>query len=513
MSENSIVSLNLVMTYPISWSLSHIMEDYIQNFYDVLGPDELSKEFLFSYDAQNHVLRMESQKGFCVEWLKYIGASTKKGSNQSYGTAGKFGEGFKMASLCAFRDQKLSIHMESMDWTLDVAAVSGMIDRQKVDFLGYDIKKRTYADNAVLILGNVSPEAFQVFRRAMQSFYYPENPVFGERIAVGYGYAVYRRKAEGESKEKQVDGKLFASMQERAEIRNVPLIFCNHGYEPVKEDDRDRDRFSSRQIEEAVADVVRRLEGRALQEVFLAFRPYWCRPGGWRKQGPDWRKLMERMVWWIAEDSEAAREIRDYLREDYIADEPPYAMKADRNRYRTAGAWFRGSEFYGRYQILPHYFSRLGLESLYTLCEKNDGFHVIREPDSRQKQWIHILEKMALDVFGDLLCYEKLPKCRVIVNRETPNEGFAMTSDSTAPASNRLGLKVVSEISDINLREELFADGQFPKAMAVYMHELLHQFGSDTSGQFRAAILALDYRIMQKGTELEEYERMWGALS
>lgn len=41
------------------------------------------------------------------------------------------------------------------------------------------------------------------------------------------------------------------------------------------------------------------------------------------------------------------------------------------------------------------------------------------------------------------------------------------------------------------------------------MHELLHQFGGDASRQFRAAILAMDYRILEEAEKLEDYEREW----
>ena len=56
-------------------------------------------------------------------------------------------------------------------------------------------------------------------------------------------------------------------------------------------------------------------------------------------------------------------------------------------------------------------------------------------------------------------------------------------------------------------REELFRKDSFPQAMAVYMHELLHEFGADASMQFRIAILAMNYRIMECSEKLESYEK------
>lgn len=157
-------------------------------------------------------------------------------------------------------------------------------------------------------------------------------------------------------------------------------------------------------------------------------------------------------------------------------------------------------------------FSDLGIDTLYGLCERHDGFHVLHEPDRRQMELIRVLERMAADVFSDLICYEKLPACKLIVNKETPDAGFARVSDSVTPVRNMLGLRVVHTITEINLRKELFCGQSFSQAMTVYMHELLHQFGTDVSRQFRAAILAMDYKIMERAERLEIYEREWRQL-
>lgn len=134
---------------------------------------------------------------------------------------------------------------------------------------------------------------------------------------------------------------------------------------------------------------------------------------------------------------------------------------------------------------------------------------MIHEPDKQEQSRIRILERMALDIFSDLVVYDQLPECRVIVNRGTPNNGFAKTKDSSVPARNGAGLKAVSEIRKISLRKELFCCDAFPEAMVVYMHELLHQFGGDASRQFRTAILSMNYRIMENMRKLETYEGEW----
>ncbi|MDE7310011.1 MAG: hypothetical protein K2N87_00010 [Eubacterium sp.] len=494
--------LNLVMTYPTHWDLQHIMEDYIQNFYDVLGPDEFKNGFYYEYQQETKMLRMRSKKGFHVKWLKYIGVSTKRKGNSEHPTAGKFGEGFKIASLCAYRDYQISVHMESLDWALDVMKTPGSIDGQRVEFLAYDMKKRKSKKDAILVLGNIDEGAYQVFLAAMNSFFYSENPLFGECIAQERCYSVYRAN-------NALDGKVFVSLQKRADIYRIPLIFCNHNYKNFMEDDRDREFFSDYDTQNAVEEIVRKLSGEALKDVFFAFRYYWRDSKGNKKYGLDWKRVIMSLIFRIKEEKALLQDICETLQGNFIADMSPYEVRLDRNRYHTAIAWFRRSGFYGNCTILPHYFSDLGMKTLYSLCEEHEGFHVTHKPDTQQKRRIQVLEQMAANIFGDLLCYEKLPECRVIINEETPHAGFASATKTDGSAKNVLGMKVVYHISEVNLREKLFRTNAFPQAMTVYMHELLHQYGADASRQFRTAILAMDYRIMEKGRELEAYEKEW----
>ena len=84
-----------------------------------------------------------------------------------------------------------------------------------------------------------------------------------------------------------------------------------------------------------------------------------------------------------------------------------------------------------------------GIDTLYSFCGKNDGFNVIRQPDQLQSAYIEILEQLARDIFGDLICYKQIPECRVIINPQAPNEGLADTWRTTNVRRNILGLKVV----------------------------------------------------------------------
>lgn len=96
------IPLNIVMTYPVHWQEYEILRDFIQNFYDSVSKEEWQERFHHEYSS--HTIRMWVENvTFSYEWLLHIGASTKTGNSAE--NAGYFGEGFKIASLCAFRDR------------------------------------------------------------------------------------------------------------------------------------------------------------------------------------------------------------------------------------------------------------------------------------------------------------------------------------------------------------------------------------------------------------------------
>ena len=65
--------LNLVMSYPVQWSLYQVMDNFVQNFYDAVGSERFMEHFEFEYSNGTIVLR--SDVGFSKEWLYFMGAS------------------------------------------------------------------------------------------------------------------------------------------------------------------------------------------------------------------------------------------------------------------------------------------------------------------------------------------------------------------------------------------------------------------------------------------------------
>ncbi len=80
---NNIRKLNILMTYPVSWTPRMVFRDYIQNFFDAVGSEQFGEQFLYDYDEQAGILKMEAAAAFDKEWLYFVGASTKRNGDRS----------------------------------------------------------------------------------------------------------------------------------------------------------------------------------------------------------------------------------------------------------------------------------------------------------------------------------------------------------------------------------------------------------------------------------------------
>jgi hypothetical protein len=174
------IPLNLVFTYPVRWSRFKVLRDLVQNFYDAIGRRAWSRRFNWARDGDALVLEARGV-GFSYEWLLHIGASTKTSAARGK-YAGFFGEGFKIAALCAHRDHGWHISMESRDWELFVDSARILIDGEALRSLCYRVRRRPATDVTRLRLSPFSLVDESLLETVLLSFYHAENPLFGECI-------------------------------------------------------------------------------------------------------------------------------------------------------------------------------------------------------------------------------------------------------------------------------------------------------------------------------------------
>jgi len=496
-SATTKVKLNIAMKYPVQWSRYEVMRDYIQNFFDAVGPEQFQEKFEYRYE--NMTLTMSAPEGFDKKWLFFMGTSTKRNTDAVY--AGKFGEGFKVASLVAYRDLKLKICMESRDWRLEVTEVTDTIEGTPVSFLAYEISEREYEDNAILTLKGVDTEQYDSFLLAMKSFYYKGNPRFGEMISCGENYAVYHSNTE--SHKTFGPGYLYVSYQERKDF-GLPIIICHHTYVP-NADDRDREEFSSRETLWCIKEVIDEVSPSEAMAILEAISICWR--GGYLKNVYfNTKFLIQRLIHKILEEQKIKRLFIEKYREKLVAD---FNSTIPKDRKKIALLWYRRSEYYNNRRVVLNRFAELGIVDLEQLCEQNKGFQIYAKPKKRERRYIRILEEAAREILGDILSYNTLPQCEIVLNSEAALDGCAITRKVTGKKKEKSGLRVERVISKVHLQGYLLKEECFSEAFSVYAHELLHQYGGDESIQFHKALLMMNKRIIERAECFDKYESRW----
>lgn len=146
------------------------------------------------------------------------------------------------------------------------------------------------------------------------------------------------------------------------------------------------------------------------------------------------------------------------------------------------------------------------------LCDREGGFNEKRRPNEIERKYISILEKVALKEFSDLMVYECLPVTQIIQNRSSVSDGCALTMKCRENKANRYGMKVKLDIREVCVKSHYLRKEMFPEALATYLHELLHQYGSDLDHNFHTAIMLMDVQLSQIESQLNIYEEEWDAL-
>lgn len=492
----SIHKLNLLMSYPVQWSEYKVINNFVQNFYDAMDPAQFSERFRPAYE--DHIITMRSDIGFSKEWLFYLGVSSKRQSDRHY--AGHFGEGFKVAALVAYRDMGLQICMESRDWRLRVTEADTELDGQKVKVLAYELDNRPYEETSVLRLLGAAQSHFDCLCRIISDFYYEENTLFDDCIAKNDSFAIYRAKKTSSGR---ALGGLFINLQRR-EWLPVPIFFCVHRYE-LPGDDRERGGLKPNIIRAAICKTICFLTSFQALEVLEEMASLWHDSYSRKVYRLSWGSILTELIKIICLNPNAYNRFRELYGNKLLADS---CWDRAAHEKAIAYAWLRNSE-YQNLRVVETRFILLGIESIYSLCSRCGGFETEVSPSAEEAGQIHILESAARRFFSDLLCYEQLPECRILLNTESPLLGKARSVREDRRVYSTLGMRVTRKIRTVYIKRSLLLESSFSSALPIYLHELLHQYGGDCSRQFRKALLEMNRIIIENRMELLSYEYDW----
>lgn len=426
--NSKVVNLNLITTYPVKWDMYKILRDFIQNFYDSIPNKEFNKRFFYEYKDKCLIMKC-SNVSFNYEWLVHIGASSKT-NNEEKSFAGYFGEGFKIASLCAMRDYNLQIEASSSNWMLKVVEDEIKIDGKSNNSLAYEIKTlKENSKDTVLILNNFKEEYLEIFYCALYSFYYEGNPLFGERIYSNTNCSIYHRSGMRKhykypsSYDNSGDGIIFAGFQARGSIKES-LIFC---YNKYSDNDRDREFFSDIDNIDIIIKCVRELPPETAMEILVIYKRLWyLYPKG--KYGYNsYYTVIKNLIFKVEKDRALVDKFNKLYPKLLYARKIMPSDRRSLNERKQCLLWLKKNS---EYRLVQDSFKYLNVQSLEDKCSEENVLPQISKPTIREQEYIDILENCIKELFMCFLEIESLPICNVIRNIDASVSGYASLIDN-----------------------------------------------------------------------------------
>ncbi len=336
-----IIPLNLIVDYPVRWSRYKVLRDFLQNFYDAVGYQAWQERFSYTRDKEALLLKAEGI-GFSYDWLVPIGASTKRQEPGKY--AGYFGEGFKIASLCALRDYGWNIELASRNWELRVVVQDLIIDGQQVPSLAYHLWRRPQSrPDTVLALHPFSGHDDGVLESAVSSFYYPENPLFGAEIWSSSSAAVFHRSPRAKpahfpsTYDYDGSGIVFAGYQALGSFP-FPLIVAQHDF---RRQDRERNTFYTMDVLEVLRHVCGLVSPACAFQLLEVFRSKWYSYPRKRYDLKSWYPVIQRLIERVGSSAEQTARWRDKYPGLLVAERVKARQLPEYNRRRQALDWVR----------------------------------------------------------------------------------------------------------------------------------------------------------------------------
>lgn len=506
--HNEIIPLNLVFGYPVRWSRYKVMRDFIQNFYDAVGVAGWTDRFYFEY--KDEVLTLFARDvQFNYAWLLHIGASTKRGSEAGR-YAGFFGEGFKIASLCALRDFDWHIEMAASDWRLQVTTQFLKIDGQSLKMLAYRKLAQPMSTVACLKMSPLTEEDMNIFETARLSFYYEQNPLFGARIWSGQRSAVFWRSSFAapvgfpQTYEFGGSGLIFVGRQALGS-HPFPLIFCKHDEVPK---DRERGTYYRMDVITLVTAVARDLPAEAAAIVLEALRGRWYDQPRKRYDFESWSPVIAALCRAVASQPDVRHAFHHKFPHLLLSKTVRSSDLIGRNRRSQALDWMRAQPL--RYRLVQSAFADFGYPTVEQACEAAGGYSRTRHPDPDERVYLDFLERVTQELFGDY--FLEAPPTRVIHTPLGVWRGMTSCIKLRTPARTPSGHLVRYAQNYVAIKPHLMAKGQFSAALSTYLHERVHCYGGDRSASFSSALTEMLEVAVTQSERIAGYSREWDQL-
>ena len=501
------IQLNIVKTYPVSWTRYKVFRDFIQNFYDSVGYKKWYESFHHEY-ANHQITMWIDNITFSYEWLLHIGASTKTNSPNNY--AGYFGEGFKIASLCALRDFHFQIVMESGTWKLTVKFVDKIIDDQSVEMMTYSIEENEEdLGKSRLTINQCSALDYDIFNTVLLSFYYPENPMIGELIWEGKKGIVHLRSKEPIANnlpyvsEYGRKGAIFCGYQMLG-TNPFNLVVCLHNYNVH---DRERSTLYRHQVIDVFEDVAKLVDANCACIMLEKMRRYWNSYPKCKYDIHSWSQTIDILVKKVSDDEDIKKKFTEKYKNIVCLDRVR-GIKAQNERH-TALQWIRSHEK-GSYIFAKSTFEKLGYIRLEDLCRQKGGF--VEDGDIKneiEKNCFEILYALVGAIYDGFFILDDKPCFKLITNNSSIYHGMASIVKLNRYKETRYHMTVRYKIINIYIKKSALIRENFYDVLSTFIHELCHMFGSDASQAFSLALTEAMSIMLKNSSVIEAVHQAW----
>lgn len=523
----SLIPLGIAMDYRVKWSIHRIIRDFIQNFYDSIGYERLVDEFQYEWDIVEkdktlHIRMRTLGHSFSYEWLTYIGGSTKTDKS---GYAGEYGEGFKIALLCLMKLGGDAV-MSSGEWELRPCTYTEQIAHQRISMFGYNMKKREDDGFTTLELYGIpaSKDSVRCAGEAMLEFFYPQNPLFAEKIEDGKGYGLYARSSMKIpcTESGVIQGVFYYKYIARGRLPFPAVIHMTEIFNDF-EHDRSREILSEATVVRAVYEMSRKLSPQASYWLLTQMKEQWQDLPVFEKERDadlnTWYYVICQLVRNISMESKWMEKfVQEYPMETYAYIERLGSDNGKNQLLREAKGWFKQHSRDGsRRRLVNPIFRLLGVSSiLQEYMDKRDTLY--RELNEKERERGELIRACARSVFPTLSHESYFPKILVCTGMDRKRQGctyYGILPSAKAKISRSFSREdrkrqIRYRVEEVAMEEEdLVATAEFQKVLLKFISACVGMYGTERSGRSNGVLTYVGAMLYRSRNSVEKYEERW----
>ncbi|MDD3140264.1 MAG: hypothetical protein PHX08_14980 [Lachnospiraceae bacterium] len=500
-----LIPLNIAMDYPVYWSLEKIIRDLIQNFYDSIGYMNFAREFQYSWienENRRYTVKMRVQgHPFNYEWLTCIGGSTKTDLPGEY--AGMYGEGFKMCMLCLERLEKYDITMESQAWRINPCQYKENIEGRETVMLGYELRSREDDGWTQLVIDNVEEGYLRAVEQGLLDFFYPENPLFGEKIADEETYAIYGRSEKLIPCIDRVcpEGILYCNYMARGKLP-FSLIILKKG-DMRNSDTRNREVLEDSEVKRILYHLFKEVNPEISYRLLIELKKYWNDLPQKSIDLNSWYYSICQLVRNVSMDEKLCAKFQcDYSNLVYI--DRKTLDKQKNKQIEETKKWYQENA-YG-YMVNP-VFRLLGAKSLIVEYQKQ-RLQLFEEIQDKERSYVDLLFQICDEIIPWKL-YEQKPI--IVIQKDSDKNYDPLFFAESNFSKTKAKLGYLYHINKVIMKHSDFRRGQFRKTLLKFVDILIHTFGTNKSARVNVFLTELGNIFLKNSSKLQDYEEKWDA--